>query len=168
MDEVSAQVVFDWNIYYYYYFRTIYGKNIFIQAKGVKAKKGGKKVEKKTNPLFEKRPRNFRVGNSIQPKRNLTRFVKWPKYITFQRQKRILLTRIKVPPTIAQFSRALDKNQCNFCLIQQMFSSNFSKNIHLKTQNREEPDLYLKLNSELRKRKLRIPSHIILSLVLTM
>ena len=79
----------------------------------MKAKKGAKKVEKKVNPLFEKRPRNFRVGNSIQPTRNLTRFVKWPKYITFQRQKRILLTRIKVPPAIAQFSRALDKNQAN-------------------------------------------------------
>jgi large subunit ribosomal protein L7Ae len=83
------------------------------QAKGTKAKKGAKKVDKKVNPLFEKRPRNFRVGNSIQPTRNLTRFVKWPKYIAFQRQKRILLTRIKVPPAIAQFSRALDKNQAN-------------------------------------------------------
>ncbi len=80
----------------------------------MKAKKGAKRVEKKVNPLFEKRPRNFRVGNSIQPTRNLTRFVKWPKYITFQRQKRILLTRIKVPPAIAQFSRALDKNQGTF------------------------------------------------------
>jgi large subunit ribosomal protein L7Ae len=80
----------------------------------VKGKKGAKKVEKRVNPLFEKRPRNFRVGNAIQPKRNLTRFVKWPKYVTFQRQKRILLTRIKVPPTIAQFSKALDKNQCKW------------------------------------------------------
>ena len=75
-----------------------------IQAKKTGAKKGAKKVEKAVNPLFEKRSRNFRVGNSIQPDRNLTRFVKWPKYITFQRQKRILLTRIKVPPSIAQFS----------------------------------------------------------------
>jgi len=83
-----------------------------IQAKKTGAKKGAKKVEKAVNPLFEKRSRNFRVGNSIQPDRNLTRFVKWPKYITFQRQKRILLTRIKVPPSIAQFSKALDKNQC--------------------------------------------------------
>lgn len=63
--------------------------------------------------MFQSRPRNFRVGNNIQPKRNLTRFVRWPKYITFQRQKRILLTRIKVPALIAQFSRALDKNQTN-------------------------------------------------------
>ena len=82
-------------------------------AKGVKSRKVAKKTDRKTNPLFQSRPRNFRVGNDIQPKRNLTRFVRWPKYITFQRQKRILLTRIKVPPTIAQFSRALDKNQTN-------------------------------------------------------
>ena len=72
-----------------------------------------KKVERKAHPLFQSRPRNFRVGNNIQPKRNLTRFVRWPKYITFQRQKRILLTRIKVPPLIAQFSKGLDKNQTN-------------------------------------------------------
>jgi len=76
-------------------------------GKATKGKKSVKKVEKKANPLFEKRPRNFRLGNNIQPKRNLTRFVKWPKYIAFQRQKRILLTRLKVPSTIAQFSRAL-------------------------------------------------------------
>jgi hypothetical protein len=107
-----------------------------MQAKGVKAKKGAKKVEKKVNPLFEKRPRNFRVGNSIQPTRNLTRFVKWPKYIAFQRQKRILLTRIKVPPAIAQFSRALDKNQGTPCHhTQPTFSSDFSRNTLLRTLN---------------------------------
>lgn len=78
-----------------------------IMGKGAKGKRAVKKVDKRPNPLFEKRPRNFRVGNDIQPRRNLTRFVKWPRYITFQRQKRILLTRLKVPPTIAQFSRAL-------------------------------------------------------------
>jgi len=43
------------------------------------------KPEKKKNPLFEKRPRNFRIGGDIQPKRDLTRFVKWPRYITLQR-----------------------------------------------------------------------------------
>ena len=72
-----------------------------------------KKTDKKTHPLFQSKPRNYRIGNSIQPKRNLTRFVRWPKYIAFQRQKRILLSRIKVPPIIAQFQRGLDKNQTN-------------------------------------------------------
>jgi large subunit ribosomal protein L7Ae len=80
-------------------------------GKGAKGKRAVKRTDKKANPLFEKRPRNFRLGNNIQPSRNLTRFVKWPKYITFQRQKRILLTRLKVPAAIAQFSRALEKNQ---------------------------------------------------------
>lgn len=82
-------------------------------GKGAKNKRVAKKGEKKSHPLFQSKPRNFRIGNDIQPKRNLTRFVRWPKYIAFQRQKRILLSRIKVPPVIAQFSRALDKNQAN-------------------------------------------------------
>jgi len=62
------------------------------------------------NPLFEKKGRNYGIGQSIQPKRDLTRFVKWPKYIKLQRQRRVLLHRLKVPPTINQFSHTLDKN----------------------------------------------------------
>jgi len=115
-----------------------------MQAKGVKAKKGAKKVEKKVNPLFEKKPRNFRVGNSIQPTRNLTRFVKWPKYIAFQRQKRILLTRIKVPPAIAQFSRALDKNQGSSCFTQPMSYLDYLKNTLQKTLNSAKLDWLLR------------------------
>merc|ERR1719379_2818823 len=65
----------------------------------------------KKSPLFEKRARNFRIGGNIQPKRNLTRFVKWPAYIRLQRQKRILLQRLKVPPSFAQFSHRMDKSQ---------------------------------------------------------
>jgi len=60
--------------------------------------------------LFEKRPRNFGIGNDIQPKRDLTRFVRWPRYIKLQRQRRILVKRLKVPPVINQFNRTLDKH----------------------------------------------------------
>ena len=42
------------------------GKREDIQGKGIKARKGGKKVEKKAHPMFEKKPRNFRVGNSVK------------------------------------------------------------------------------------------------------
>jgi hypothetical protein len=49
-------------------------------------------------------------GQDIQPKRDLTRFVKWPEYIRLQRQKVILSQRLKVPPAIAQFTHTLDKN----------------------------------------------------------
>ncbi|ETN72659.1 ribosomal protein L7Ae [Necator americanus] len=64
------------------------------------------------NPLFEKRPRNFNIGCDIQPKRDVTRFVKWPKYIRLQRQKAVLQKRLKIPPPINQFRSALDKQTC--------------------------------------------------------
>merc|ERR550514_1879736 len=67
----------------------------------------------KKNPLFEKSPKNFRLGGDIQPKRDLSRFVKWPKYVRLQRMKRIMLMRLKVPPAINQFSNAIDKNQAS-------------------------------------------------------
>jgi len=67
------------------------------------------KQKKTKNPLFEKRPKNFGIGQDIQPKRDLSRYVKWPQYVRLQRKKRILLARLKVPPAIHQFSRTLDK-----------------------------------------------------------
>nr|XP_008273621.2 60S ribosomal protein L7a [Oryctolagus cuniculus]5LZS_G Chain G, eL8 [Oryctolagus cuniculus]5LZT_G Chain G, eL8 [Oryctolagus cuniculus]5LZU_G Chain G, eL8 [Oryctolagus cuniculus]5LZV_G Chain G, eL8 [Oryctolagus cuniculus]5LZW_G Chain G, eL8 [Oryctolagus cuniculus]5LZX_G Chain G, eL8 [Oryctolagus cuniculus]5LZY_G Chain G, eL8 [Oryctolagus cuniculus]5LZZ_G Chain G, 60S ribosomal protein L7a,eL8 [Oryctolagus cuniculus]6HCF_G3 Chain G3, eL8 [Oryctolagus cuniculus]6HCJ_G3 Chain G3, eL8 [Ory len=65
--------------------------------------------KKVVNPLFEKRPKNFGIGQDIQPKRDLTRFVKWPRYIRLQRQRAILYKRLKVPPAINQFTQVLDR-----------------------------------------------------------
>ena len=62
------------------------------------------------NPLIERRPRNFGIGQDIQPKRNLSRMVRWPEYVRLQRQRKILYMRLKVPPSIAQFSNTLDRN----------------------------------------------------------
>merc|ERR1712039_464984 len=53
--------------------------------------------------LFEKRPKNLRIGGTVQPVRDLTRFVRWPRYI--------LLQRLRVPPSINQFSKTLTSNQ---------------------------------------------------------
>jgi large subunit ribosomal protein L7Ae len=86
-----------------------------------KGKKKGKKVaaaplavkkpevKREKNPLFQARPRNFEIGQDIQPKRDLSRFVRWPKYIRLQRQKAVLQTRLKIPPPINQFHSALDR-----------------------------------------------------------
>ncbi|CAO3618961.1 unnamed protein product [Cunninghamella blakesleeana] len=63
-----------------------------------------------TNPLFEKNAKNFGIGQDVQPKRDLSRFVKWPKYVRLQRQKKIIYQRLKVPPAINQFTQVLDKN----------------------------------------------------------
>ncbi|XP_022983551.1 60S ribosomal protein L7a-2-like [Cucurbita maxima] len=69
-----------------------------------------KKPEKVVNPLFEKRPKQFGIGGALPPKRDLTRFVKWPKAVQIQRKKRILKQRLKVPPALNQFTKTLDKN----------------------------------------------------------
>ncbi|CCE78620.1 Piso0_000645 [Millerozyma farinosa CBS 7064] len=82
-------------------------------AKKVAAAPLASKSQKKTsnkNPLIESRPKNFGIGQDIQPKRNLSRFVKWPEYVRLQRQRKILSLRLKVPPAIAQFQHTLDKN----------------------------------------------------------
>lgn len=44
-------------------------------------------------------------------KRDLGRFVRWPKYIRIQRQRKVLKQRLKTPPAINQFNTTLDKNQ---------------------------------------------------------
>lgn len=77
------------------------------------------KKEVKYSNLFESTPRSFRVGAHIQPKRDMTRFVKWPKYILLQRQKRILYKRLKVPGLINQFTHTLsaDKAKALFKLL---------------------------------------------------
>ena len=78
-------------------------------------KKQGKKrpaaSKESENPLFEKRERNYRIGGNLQPKRDLYRYVRWPEYIQLQRKRRVLLTRLKVPPSINQFRSTLDKSQ---------------------------------------------------------
>lgn len=71
-----------------------------------------KKVVNKRNPLFKSRPKVFGIGGDLRPKgsRNMYRFVRWPRYIKLQRQKQVLLARIKVPPAINQFRTTLEKN----------------------------------------------------------
>ncbi|KAI9304543.1 50S ribosomal protein L30e-like protein [Cunninghamella echinulata] len=83
------------------------GKKVAPAPYPIKGKQSSKTA---ANPLFEKTPKNFGVGQDIQPKRDLSRFVKWPKYVRLQRQKKIIYQRLKVPPSINQFTQVLDKN----------------------------------------------------------
>lgn len=55
-------------------------------------------------------------GQDIQPPRDLSRFVKWPKYIRIQRQKAVLQKRLKVPPPINQFTQTIDKQTGKYYL----------------------------------------------------
>ena len=58
--------------------------------------------------MFSASTKSFGIGQDIQPPRNLTRFVKWPKYIRLQRQKRVLSKRLRVPPSVNVFTKSLD------------------------------------------------------------
>jgi large subunit ribosomal protein L7Ae len=80
-------------------------------AGGVKKVAAGKKAAswRTVHNIGEKRPKNFGLGIRAPPKQDLTRFVRWPKYVRLQRQRKILLNRMKVPPVVAQFGRTLDK-----------------------------------------------------------
>lgn len=64
-----------------------------------------------SNPLFGKRERQNGIGGDLPlGKRDLGRYVRWPKYVRLQRQRRVLYQRLKVPPAINQFNNALDKS----------------------------------------------------------
>jgi large subunit ribosomal protein L7Ae len=93
-------------------------------------KDSGKKDWKSLHShLFVKDARDFRIGRDIQPRRDLSRFVRWPRYVRLQRQRAILKLRLKVPPAINQFSKALDKTQA---------SNLFRTLSHYRPETREE------------------------------
>merc|ERR1719409_148401 len=81
-----------------------------LKKGGAKKQPLGKKPQGPTkDPLLAARPKNFTVGNDLNNrKRDVTRFVLWPKYIKRQRQKRVLERRLKVPPALNMFRKTLD------------------------------------------------------------
>jgi large subunit ribosomal protein L7Ae len=83
-------------------------------VKSTKAKKRSQSTFHKAHAhLFSKTPRSYGIGRSARPTSDLSRYVKWPRYIRLQRQRAILKKRLKVPPSINQFTRAVDKNQAS-------------------------------------------------------
>ena len=81
------------------------GKKVALAPAVVKKQEAKKGV----NPFFEKRPKNFGIGQVIQLKRVLTCLVKWPRYIQLQQPRAILYKQLKVPPAVNQLTQALDR-----------------------------------------------------------
>lgn len=76
--------------------------------------KKDKKKGIKSNPLiFEQKKRSNVIGVGVRPKQDLSKFIKWPKFIRIQRKKKILMQRLKVPPSINQFNYPLPSKQCD-------------------------------------------------------
>jgi large subunit ribosomal protein L7Ae len=82
-------------------------------AKSTKGKRPASAFHKEHSHLFPKAARNFGIGRSARPTTDLSRFVKWPRYVRIQRQRSILKKRLKVPPALNQFTKAVDKNQAS-------------------------------------------------------
>ena len=70
------------------------------------------KVHESKHPLCQPAPKNFKFGNDVRPRIVKSRFVKFPRYVQLQRQKRILMKRLKCPPALAQFFDPLEKDTC--------------------------------------------------------
>jgi len=93
------------------------GRKIAIVEPGQKAsaKKAAAKTEKKVTmadsmkKIFAAKPRQWTIGTSIPHRRDLTHFVAWPHYIRLQRQKKILIKRLKCPPSVNLFNHSLTK-----------------------------------------------------------
>ena len=68
------------------------------------------KIKQVKHPLCQPAPKNFNFGNDVRPRIVKSRFVKFPRYVQLQRQKRILMKRLKCPPALAQFFDPLDKD----------------------------------------------------------
>lgn len=96
--------------------------------------------------LFQRRPRRFGIGGDLPHPTDLSRVVKWPKYIKIQRQRAILKKRLKIPPAIHQFSESLDKNQA---------STLFKLMLKYRPETRSEKKrrLYLKAKDEVDKKE---------------
>lgn len=82
-----------------------------LSQRMVKAKKATTKINAKERytHLFEQKKREVGIGRGLPFKTDLTRFVKWPKYVQLQRQRRILFKRMSIPPMINQFTKVANK-----------------------------------------------------------
>lgn len=78
-----------------------------------------KTVTKKTfveghKHLFAKRSQKYSIGNGIRRVKDLSRYVRWPRYVRLQRQRAILLKRLKAPPSVNHIvSKALTAQQAS-------------------------------------------------------
>ena len=70
------------------------------------APKGNKSMPSK----YVSRPKDFGTGRDVPYKRDISRFMRWPEFVTTQRKKRVLERRMKVPAAVNQFRQTLDRS----------------------------------------------------------
>jgi large subunit ribosomal protein L7Ae len=81
-----------------------------IKKTAAPAKKEEKKAVPAVPSLFAARPKDFGIGRDVPYKRDISRFMRWPAFVTRQRKRRVLERRLKVPPALNQFRKVLDRS----------------------------------------------------------
>jgi large subunit ribosomal protein L7Ae len=84
----------------------VVSKNATKAKKVEKAPKGSKTMPSK----YVSRPKDFGVGRDVPFKRDISRFMRWPQFVTMQRKKRVIERRMKVPAAVNQFRQTLDRS----------------------------------------------------------
>lgn len=65
----------------------------------------------KTMPSrYVSRAKDFGIGRDVPYRRDISRFMRWPQFVTLQRKRRVLERRMKVPPALNQFRQTLDRS----------------------------------------------------------
>lgn len=85
----------------------VVSKNATKQQK--KATTAAPKGSKTMPSKYVSRPKDFGVGRDVPFKRDISRFMRWPEFVTTQRKKRVLERRMKVPAAVNQFRQTLDR-----------------------------------------------------------
>lgn len=89
------------------------GKEVKNSKKAVAAKATAPYKKPAKTSQFAARPKNFGIGQDVPYARDLSRFMRWPTFVTMQRKKRVLQRRLKVPPALNQFTKVLDRTSRN-------------------------------------------------------
>eukprot|EP00484_Ammonia_sp_Unknown_P013860 CAMPEP_0197072152 /NCGR_PEP_ID=MMETSP1384-20130603/209955_1 /TAXON_ID=29189 /ORGANISM="Ammonia sp." /LENGTH=273 /DNA_ID=CAMNT_0042510967 /DNA_START=93 /DNA_END=914 /DNA_ORIENTATION=+ len=101
-----------------------------------KKKSGDDKKEKKLpDYLFKFRTPSRRLGSGgvLRKTSALGRLVKWPKYVQLQRQRKILLQRLKIPPALNIFNNACSRDYAGKLV---KFCKNYSPESRAQKKNR--------------------------------
>merc|ERR1712154_725186 len=77
--------------------------------------------------------RRIGAGGVLRRAPSLGRLMRWPKYVQLQRQRKILLQRLKIPPALNIFNNACSKD---FAAKLVRFCKNYSPESTKQKQNR--------------------------------
>jgi len=82
---------------------------------------------------FRKPSRRIGSGGVLKKSQSLGRLMRWPKYVQLQRQRKILLQRLKIPPALNIFNSACSKD---FAAKIVRFAKNYSPESSKQKTNR--------------------------------